>query len=109
MMFGFAVLDCWTLECGRKNVKEIQGSRTKKIRRLIFLFLSVLAPEFPYFGVFGKRKGSSVTLNRFYESGATGLRCQISSLYSRMVRSVENLPLVAVLRMLMRVQRSLSW
>ena len=38
--------------------------------------------------------------------GATGVSCQISALYSAMVRSVENLPLAAVLRMLMRVQRS---
>ena len=40
--------------------------------------------------------------------GATGARCQISALYSSMVRSVENLPLQAVLVMLMRVQRSRS-
>ena len=45
---------------------------------------------------------------RFFldESGAIGSSLQISSLYSFMVRSVENLPLFAVLMMLIRVQRS---
>ena len=37
-----------------------------------------------------------------------GVSFQISALYSRMVRSVENLPLVAVFIMLIRVQRSAS-
>ena len=40
--------------------------------------------------------------------GVIGDNCQISLLDSRMVRSVENLPLFAVLGMLMRVQRSWS-
>ncbi len=35
-------------------------------------------------------------------------RCQISSLYSRIVRSVENRPLQAVLRILINVHLSLS-
>nr|VFJ56695.1 MAG: hypothetical protein BECKFM1743C_GA0114222_101823 [Candidatus Kentron sp. FM]VFJ58044.1 MAG: hypothetical protein BECKFM1743A_GA0114220_102073 [Candidatus Kentron sp. FM]VFK11597.1 MAG: hypothetical protein BECKFM1743B_GA0114221_101963 [Candidatus Kentron sp. FM] len=44
----------------------------------------------------------------FYDSGATDVNFHIPSLYSFIVRSVENLPLVAVLMILMRAQRSWS-
>jgi hypothetical protein len=55
------------------------------------------------------RKGNTYkTVKLAYRPAATGVSFQISALYSSMVRSVENLPLAAVLMMLMRVQRSRS-
>lgn len=39
----------------------------------------------------------------------TGSRCQISEAYSAMVRSLENLPIRAVLRIAISAHRDLSW
>src|ERR1043165_5776861 len=61
-------------------------------------------------GLHGVFSWDGVQVPEAYSIGFAGTwgRCQISSLYSCMVRSVEKRPLVAVLQMLMRVHRSSS-
>jgi hypothetical protein len=55
-----------------------------------------------------QRVGSARTSSLWISSTGTARAFQISAQYSRMVRSEENLPQRAVLRIDMRVQRSLS-
>lgn len=99
--------DVWT-----KQVDQAGNEQTDPLRPALHARPQGIGRQDTGFRIGGdSARVGSMLMAFLYATGSTvtGSSFQISRLYSVMVRSVENLPLWAELRMLMRVQRSVFW